>query len=85
MGPIAVLFRVDLIVFFVVVCRWCVVPLSEVLSTKRSTVFELLGALGTIEPHGQRSDLQLTGAPGERLAVAVDRDVDFFLHALGKK
>ena len=55
-GLIAVLFRVELIVFLVAVCRWCVVLLSEVLSTKHSTVFERLGALEAIEPHGRDPD-----------------------------
>ena len=57
-GLNAVLFRVELLVFFVVVCRWCVVPLSEVLSAKHSTVFKSPGAFGAMDPHGRGSDKQ---------------------------
>ena len=55
---VAVLFRVELIDLFGVICRWCAVKGSEVLSTKRSTVTESPDALGVIEPHGQGADMQ---------------------------
>ena len=69
------LLRVDLIIFFGVVCRWCAVFESKVLSTAHSTVAESLAALGALEPHGQGADKQWA-VPAGRLAVAGDRDMD---------
>ena len=58
MSLVAVLFRVELIGLFVVVAVWCAVKVPEVLSTKRSAVFESLGALGAVEPLGRVADMQ---------------------------
>ena len=74
-GPIAVLFRVEPADFFIAVCRWCVVPLSGVLSAKHSTVFESPGAFGAMDPHGRGVDKQWTFPEG-RLVVALDCDTD---------
>ena len=75
MGPLAVLFRVELVVFFLVDD---VGPLSEVLSAKRSRVYESPGALGAVDPLRRGSDDQWT-FPAGRLVVAVDCDMDFNL------
>ena len=81
-GLLAVLFRVALVVFFVVVCRWCAVPSSEVLSAKRSAVFESLGASGAVDPHVRGSEQQWT-FPAGRFVVAVDCDMDVNLQWVG--
>ena len=67
--------RVEPVVFFGVVFRWCAVLESEVLSTERLTVTESPGALGAAEPHGRGADKQWAFSAG-RFAVAVDRDMD---------
>ena len=78
-GLSAVLFRVGLVLFFVVVVfRWCAIPLSKVLSAEGSTVFESLGAVGANGPHGRGFDKQWSSLAG-RSIVAVDRDFDFYL------
>ena len=83
-GLIAVLFREELVHFiFVVVLRWCAMPLSEVLSAEGSTVFESLGAVGANGPHGRGLDKQWTSLAG-RSIVAVDRDFDFYLPWRGR-
>ena len=46
-------FLVEPIVLVGVVLRWCVLIESEVVSTKRSTVAEILGALAAMEPRGR--------------------------------
>ena len=69
------LFRVELIDLSSVVCRWCGVEGSEVLSTKRSTAAGSLGALGAMEPNGRGAGKQWSFS-AEKLAVAVDHDMD---------
>ena len=69
------LFRVELIDLFYVVCHLCVVPLSEVLNIKRSTFAESIGALGAMEPHRRGAGKQWA-FPAGRSALAVDRDMD---------
>ena len=69
------LLRVEPIVVFGVVSRWCAVPESGVLSAKRSMVAESLGALVAMESHGRGTDGQWA-FPAGRLAVAADRDMD---------
>ena len=74
MNLVAILFRVELIVFFGVVIRWCAVLESVVLSTKRPTAAESLGSLGAMEPHGRGADKQRAFLAGG-FAVAGDRDM----------
>ena len=78
-GLSAVLFRVELVLFFFVVdLRWCAISLSEVLSAEGSTVFESPGAVGANGSHGRGFDMQWASLAG-RSVVAVDRVFDFYL------
>ena len=70
--------RVELVVFFGVVCRWCAVLEPGDLSTKRSTVAKVLAIYGALEPHGRGTEKQWA-FPAERFAVAGDRDMDSHL------
>ena len=74
-SAVAVLFRVELIVFFGVVFRCCAVLESEVLSTKRSMAAGSLGALGAMKPYERGADKQWV-FPAERFAVAGGHDLD---------
>ena len=78
----AMLFRVEPIVFFGVVCRWCAVLEPEVLSTTRSTGAESLHTRVAMEPHGRGADKQWA-FPAGRPAVAGDRDMDVNLPPMG--
>eukprot|EP00614_Pseudopedinella_elastica_P019873 CAMPEP_0172648002 /NCGR_PEP_ID=MMETSP1068-20121228/241044_1 /TAXON_ID=35684 /ORGANISM="Pseudopedinella elastica, Strain CCMP716" /LENGTH=96 /DNA_ID=CAMNT_0013462301 /DNA_START=216 /DNA_END=507 /DNA_ORIENTATION=- len=49
--------------------------IAKVLGTKRSAVFESLGAPGAMDPHGRVAGKQWA-SPAGRFAVAVDRDMD---------
>ena len=62
---VAVLFRVEPIVFFGAVCRWFAVLKFEVLSKKRSAVAEFLGALGAMKSHGRGADKAVGLSNGE--------------------
>ena len=75
---VAMLFRIELTVFFGAIFCWCDVFEFEVLSEKRSTVTKSLGTLGAMGPHGQGADTHLA-FPAGRCAVAVDRDMDLYL------
>ena len=69
--------RLGHIFFFGVICRWCAVLESEVMSTGLSRVFA--GSLATLraqEPHGRGSEKQWAMTAG-RFASAGDRDIDF--------
>eukprot|EP00614_Pseudopedinella_elastica_P032764 CAMPEP_0172625458 /NCGR_PEP_ID=MMETSP1068-20121228/144016_1 /TAXON_ID=35684 /ORGANISM="Pseudopedinella elastica, Strain CCMP716" /LENGTH=105 /DNA_ID=CAMNT_0013434761 /DNA_START=70 /DNA_END=385 /DNA_ORIENTATION=+ len=67
--------RVGLIVFFGVVCRWCGVFESGVLSTKRPTVATSLATLGALDPHGRGTNKQ-RAFPTGGFTVAGDRGMD---------
>ena len=69
------LFRVELIVFFGVSCRWCDVYISEAPRKKRLAVAGGLASFGAREPHGKGAGRQ-QALPAGIFAEAGDRDMD---------
>ena len=63
-GLFAVLFRVVLVLFFVIAFRWCAMSISKLLSVESSMAFGSLGAVGADDSHERSYDTQWTFLAG---------------------